>query len=157
MRTTTQYRTRDAGSGGATLALLLGLGAGIALTFFLDPASGRRRRAFVQEKSVHYTRRAAHTRDALARRVLGHIRGAIAAIRHEVEPEDTVEDAILLERVRAAMGHVVPDPHGVDIRVRCGTVILKGPASSHQIGELVACAQHVRGVREVENRLSPSD
>ncbi len=102
-------------------------------------------------------RQAAHQRDVLARRVLGHIRGAIASIRHQVEPAEPVEDAILLERVRAAMGHVVPDPHGVDIRVRCGTVILKGPASAGQIEELVACAQHVRGVLDVENRLSPSD
>ena len=154
---TTQYRPRDAGSGGTTLGLLLGLGAGLALMFFLDPATGRRRRAAAEEKSVRYARQAAHARDALARRVLGHLRGAIAGIRHEAEPQEPVEDAILLERVRAAMGHVVPDPHGVDIRVRCGTVILKGPASSGQIGELVACAEHVRGVREVENRLSPSD
>jgi len=153
----TQDRPRDGGSGGTALALLLGLGAGVALMFFLDPANGRRRRTDVQGKSSHYARAAAHTRDALARRALGHIRGAIAAIRHQVEPEETVEDAILLERVRAAMGHVVPDPHGVDIRVRCGTVILKGPATAEKIGELVACARHVRGVRDVDNRLSPSD
>jgi osmotically-inducible protein OsmY len=154
---TTRYRPRNADSGGSPLAVLLGLGAGLALMFFLDPASGRRRRAVVQEKSVHYARQAAHTREALARRVLGHIRGAIAAIREQVQPEEPVEDAILLERVRAAMGHMVHDPRGVDIRVRCGTVILKGPASATQIEELMACAGRVRGVREVENRLSPSD
>jgi len=154
---TPQYRPRDAGFGSTAYALLLGLGAGIALMFLLDPDNGRRRRAVVQDRSLHYARQAAHQRDVLARRVLGHIRGAIAAIRHQVEPAEPVEDAILLERVRAAMGHVVPDPHGVDIRVRCGTVILKGPANAGQIEELVACAQHVRGVREVENRLSPND
>ena len=153
----TQDQPRDGGSGATALALLLGVGTGIALMFFLDPANGRRRRAVVQEKSTHYAREAAHQRDVLARRVLGHLRGAMAAIRQQVQPEPPVEDAILLERVRAAMGHVVADPHGVDIRVRCGTVILKGPASTEKIEELVACAQHVRGVRDVENRLSPSD
>jgi osmotically-inducible protein OsmY len=154
---TTQYRPRDTGVGGAAYGLLLGLGAGLALMFFLDPANGRRRRAVVQEKSTHYAREAAHQRDVLARRVLGHLRGAMAAIRQQVQPEPPVEDAILLERVRAAMGHLVPDPRGVDVRVRCGTVILKGPASAAQIEELVACAGRVRGVREVDNRLSPSD
>jgi osmotically-inducible protein OsmY len=154
---TTQYRPRAAGFGSGAHGLLLGLAAGVALMFFLDPDSGKRRRAVVQDKSSHYARKAAHQRDVLARRVLNQIRGAIASIRREVEPEETVEDAILLERVRAAMGHVVPDPHGVDIRVRCGTVILKGPANATQIGELMACAQRVRGVRDVENRLSPSD
>ncbi len=152
-----RYRPHAARFGGPAHGLLLGLAAGVALMFFLDPDNGKRRRAVVQDKSAHYARRAAHQRDVLARRALNHIRGAIAAIRQQVMPEETVEDAILLERVRAAMGHVVPDPRGVDIRVRCGTVILKGPANTEQIGELVACAQHVRGVREVDNRLSPSD
>lgn len=154
---TTPYRPHPALPGGTLNAVLLGLTAGAALMFFLDPASGRRRRTVVQEKSAHYARQAAHQRDALARRALGQIRGAIAGIRRQVEPEAPVEDAILLERVRSAMGHMGVDPHGVDIRVRCGTVILKGPASAAQIGELIACAENVRGVREVENRLSPSD
>jgi len=154
---TIRSRPRAAGSGGTVHALLLGIGAGIALMFFLDPDNGRRRRAVVQEKSTHFARQTAHQRDVLARRALGHIRGAMAYIRQQVQPEPPVEDTILLERVRAAMGHVVRDPHGLDIRVRCGTVILKGPASAAQIGELVECARRVRGVREVDNRLSPSD
>src|SRR6185437_14977976 len=93
---TIEYRPRDAGSGSTALALLLGLGAGVALMFFLDPDSGRRRRTIAQDRSLHYARQAAHQRDVLARRVLGHIRGAIAAVRHEVEPAVPVEDAILL-------------------------------------------------------------
>jgi osmotically-inducible protein OsmY len=42
----------------------------------------------------------------------------------------------------------------VDVRVRSGTVVLRGPARAEQIAELVACAARVRGVRAVENRLS---
>ena len=77
-------------------------------------------------------------------------------MRHRLHSSEIVEDGILLERVRAALGHVVGDPQAVDIRVKCGIVVLKGPAREDQMGELVACVRNVRGVQDVENRLSPS-
>ena len=70
--------------------------------------------------------------------------------------EEPVDDAVLAERVRAAMGHVIGDPQAIEVRVHDGCVMLKGPAQQHEIGELVACAERVRGVREVDNRLSMS-
>jgi hypothetical protein len=138
----------------APLAAILGFALGAALMFFLDPDSGRRRRALVREKSGRYARETGERQAALARHARNRVHGAMATIRQRIHPDDVIEDAVLLERVRAALGHVVPDPHAVDIRVRCGTVILKGPARQEQIAELVACAQGVNGVREVENRLS---
>lgn len=66
------------------------------------------------------------------------------------------DDFGVVERVRAAIGNVIPDPHAIDVRVRDGCVTLRGPALPEQIGELVACAQRVRGVRGVDNRLSVS-
>jgi osmotically-inducible protein OsmY len=54
------------------------------------------------------------------------------------------------------MGHVITDPHAIEVRVSEGRVTLKGPALPHEIGELVACTERVRGVREVDNRLSVS-
>lgn len=67
------------------------------------------------------------------------------------------DDAVLIERVRAAMGHVIADPLAIEVRAREGRVILKGPAQPEQIAELVACAGRVRGVRAVDNRLSVSN
>jgi osmotically-inducible protein OsmY len=67
-----------------------------------------------------------------------------------------VDDVLLLERVRNALSLTIADPMGIDLRVHDGTVILKGPATEQQIGEMVACASRVRGVRQVENRLSPA-
>jgi len=66
------------------------------------------------------------------------------------------EDPLLLERVRAALGWTIADPDAVDLRVSGGTVILRGPATAEQIAEMVACASRVRGVRGVDNRLSPT-
>ena len=70
--------------------------------------------------------------------------------------EEPVDDTVLAERVRAAMGYVISDPHAIEVRVQDGRVTLKGPALQEEIGELVACAERVRGVREVDNRLSVS-
>lgn len=136
------------------LAAIAGFALGVALMYFLDPDSGRRRRALVREKSGRYAREARERRAALWRHARNRVHGTMATLRSRAHPDEIVEDAVLLERVRSALGHVVGDPQAVDIRVRCGTVILKGPAREDQVGELVACVESVHGVREVENRLS---
>ncbi len=114
---------RPTARGGRALALLIGIGIGAGLVYFLDRnGSG----------------------------------GAFRPVSGRLDPGDSVDDAIVLERVRAALADVIADPLGVDIRVRYGTVTLKGPATAEQIAEMVACASRVRGVRTVENRLSPN-
>jgi hypothetical protein len=70
--------------------------------------------------------------------------------------EEPVDDPVLLGRVRLALAQTIADPEAVDVRVQEGTVILRGPATEEQITEMIACAARVRGVRGVENRLSPS-
>ncbi|HSN19910.1 MAG TPA: BON domain-containing protein [Usitatibacter sp.] len=79
---------------------------------------------------------------------------AIAASRRR-EREEPVEDPLLLGRVRLALSQTIADPRAVEVRVHDGTVILKGPATGEQIAEMITCARRVRGVRRVENRLSP--
>lgn len=150
------FRSSPAGYATGPLALVLGLGLGAALMYFLDPDNGRRRRALVREKSVRYAREARDRQAGLLRHAGNRARGAAASVRHRLHADDIVEDGVLLERVRSALGHLVGDPHAVDIRVRCGIVVLKGPARHDQMEELVACVRNVRGVREVENRLSLS-
>ena len=79
----------------------------------------------------------------------------LAALRNR-RAEEPIDDPDLLGRVRLALAQTIADPNAVDLRVHDGTVILKGPATEEQIAEMVACASRVRGVRQVENRLSPS-
>jgi hypothetical protein len=69
---------------------------------------------------------------------------------------EPVDDTLLRERVRHALAQTIADPGAIDLRVHDGTVILKGPATGEQIVEMVACAARVRGVRFVDNRLSPT-
>ena len=71
-------------------------------------------------------------------------------------PEPPVDDAMLVDRVRAALSRVVYGSDLIDVRAHSGRVILRGPATPHQITEMVSCARRVDGVHEVENRLSVS-
>ena len=75
--------------------------------------------------------------------------------RRALLQDRSTDDSVLTERVRAALGRVVPDAHAIEVKVRDGCVTLKGPVTQEEVGEIVACTQRVRGVKQVENRLSP--
>ena len=139
-------------------ALIGAMGIGAALMYFLDPENGRRRRALVRDQVAHGKVALQDATQAAVRNASNRTRGAIARVQGSITSRDEpVDDVVLSERVRAAMGHVISDPHAIDIRVHDGCVTLKGPALPHQIAEMVACAERVRGVREVENHLSVSN
>lgn len=138
-------------------ALIGAIGVGAALMYFLDPDNGRRRRALARDQLVHGQRVLTDATQAMVHNAANHTRGTIKKLQQRISSEEVVDDGVLLERVRAAMGHVVGDPHAIELRVHDGCVTLKGPARAEQIEELVACAARVRGVREVDNRLSVSN
>jgi osmotically-inducible protein OsmY len=81
-------------------------------------------------------------------------RPAVERVRTARAPDEPVDDNLLVERVRVALGRTVHGADTIDIRAREGQVTLKGPARPEQIDELVACARRVEGVRGVDNRLS---
>jgi osmotically-inducible protein OsmY len=145
-------------SGTSFFALLGAVGAGAALMYFLDPENGKRRRARVRDQVVHYKAVVQDGAQGTIHDATNRTRGAIARVQARLASSDeAVDDSVLIERVRAAMGHVIPDPLAIEVRAHDGCVTLKGPAQPDQIAELVACAERVRGVREVDNRLSVSN
>jgi hypothetical protein len=136
------------------LACALSAAAGAALMYFLDPAWGRSRRAWLQQKGASLTRATRERQDALARNTLNQVRGALYTMRGAVEADEPVDDAVLVERVRAALGHTIANPHGIEVKAFEGRVVLKGPVTAEELAEIVACTERVRGVRAVDNRLS---
>lgn len=136
----------------STTAVLTGASLGAAMMFLLDPNRGRRRRALVRDKLI---RSANVTTDALqgVSRDLGHrASGAVASWRSQAD--EPVDDQVLVERVRAQMGHVVSQPGQIEVRAQNGCVVLAGEIPVHELRGLLRAVKRVHGVREVTNVLT---
>jgi hypothetical protein len=154
------YRDNDASAahvGVLVVGCALAAGLGAALMYLLDPQWGRTRRARLLQRGGRVARIARGRQDALARDTLNRVRGAVHTIRGMVDGDDElVDDAVLVERVRSALGRTIANPHGIDVKAFDGRVVLRGPVTPEELAEIVACTARVRGVREVDNRLSPN-
>jgi osmotically-inducible protein OsmY len=133
--------------GSAILAAALGA-AGM---YLLDPARGHRRRTLVRDVATHQLRRATARVADTACDAANRARGRIADLRARAAGEE-VDDVVLVERVRAAMGHAVHHPH-VDVQVADGRVTLVGALPGHEAERLVRRVRAVRGVRHVASQL----
>jgi osmotically-inducible protein OsmY len=135
------------------LRITAAFGAGMALMYFLDPNAGRRRRALVRDRAVstgHDVQRFASTN---SRHVANHLRGVAARTRGRFAHED-IDDDRLEAQIRSRLGRLVERPHGVEVRVRDGCVVLKGTATAEEIDDLVAAIAAMRGVEEVDCRVT---
>jgi hypothetical protein len=135
------------------LALLTGMGFGAGLMYILDPALGRRRRALARDKTVHAWKKTSDVVEATARDVTNRAVGLSQKLRSSFTCQESPSDAVLLERVRSRMGHVVSHPQAVDVTASEGQIVLSGPVFAAEIGRLLSSVTAVRGVKGVENRL----
>ena len=63
------------------LAILGAVGVGAAIMYFLDPDSGRRRRALVKDQFTHYKTVGVHKTEELVHQAANQTRGAIARVQ----------------------------------------------------------------------------
>lgn len=126
------------------------LGAG--LMYFLDPVSGRRRRALVRDQLVHGVHEVEDAAHEGATRVVNRTRGMVAETRNRLMPQD-VDDSVLEARVRSEMGHVIQNTGAVAVRADNGVVTLSGPVLSDDVQELVKRVRSVPGVDRVVDDL----
>lgn len=134
---------------------LLGVLAGAALMFLLDPARGNRRRALARDQLVHAGHELDHLRAAAASRardLRNRAQGVMAEARRRMRTEP-VDDDILLARVRSRLGHHTIRPGAIEVTAQGGTVTLAGPALPDEAESLVATVSLVPGVRDVVDRL----
>ncbi|HKT61609.1 MAG TPA: BON domain-containing protein [Gemmatimonadales bacterium] len=129
-------------------ALLVGAG----LAFLLDPDRGARRRALARDKAIRAGRKLKEGVGATARDLRNRAGGTAAELRSRLRQEE-VDDDVLHERVRAAIGRAVSNPSAIGVSVDKGRVTLSGPVLLEEVGDLLATAESVRGVREVINQL----
>jgi hypothetical protein len=133
-------------------ALLAGTGLGALLMFIADPNRGARRRAMVRAKAVRGARVSGRVVAATATDLANRTRGVAANVWGTIRPEP-VDDARLVERVRAALGHVCSHPRAIGVEAVDGGITLRGDVLASEADGVLAAVGSVRGVYEVVDSL----
>jgi len=134
------------------LMLFVSAAMGAAAMYYFDPSRGRYRRALVRDQLVHTTHKAKRGIGVVGRDLRNRTIGTTAVVR-SVFNSQPADDAVLEDRVRAALGRVVSHPASIEVESHDGVVTLKGPILAHEVEQLIACVRGVRGVRDVVDRL----
>lgn len=132
--------------------LAAAIACGAVAMYFLDPASGRRRRAYVCDKAAAGSHGVVDYASTCAKRATDHARGAIAGLRNHWQPEHA-DDALIAARVRAELARLTGRPHEIDVTVEDGHVRLSGVIDPAERQAIVDCVAAVDGVRSVDDGL----
>lgn len=132
---------------------LLGLAVGAFATHYLDPVTGRRRRALLRDKGVHYGKRTVFHGRRAAMNSFNRALGWGATLVRMIKTEAEVTDSVLVDRVRSRFGRLVSHPRSVRVDASNGDITLSGPILSVEAPELVAVVRRTPGVRRVINNM----
>ncbi len=137
------------------LALAAIVGAG--LSFFLDPTSGRRRRALLRDRTAGFFRRRSREAARLGRTASAEAYGLkqkATHLREEPKP-GALNDPALARKVETEIFRDADVPKGqIDVSVENGVVVLRGEVPrSELVDDLVQKVRKVHGVKDVENLL----
>jgi BON domain len=135
-----------------TATVLAAAGLGAALTFMLDPNSGRRRRARVRDRITRATRVARKGMNATTRDFTNRARGVAATTQARLSDQE-VDDARLEERVRSRLGRAASHPRAIEVASFEGDVTLRGPILSSEVQDVIALVRGIPGVQRVINGL----
>jgi uncharacterized membrane protein len=130
-----------------------GAAIGVAVMYFLDPNSGRRRRARTRDKALHAARVMSEGAKVTARDTVHRAQGAWAEARRMFGHEE-VGDEVLVDRVRAELGRVVSHPHAIEVAANGGHLTVIGPILSYEVRPLLRAVRRVPGVRAVSDQLT---
>jgi osmotically-inducible protein OsmY len=135
-----------------TVAGAGGLGVGAALMYLFDPERGNRRRALLRDKAFHVARATREKLDVKSRDAANRLHGVLARTGSLLTRE-RVPDAVVAERVRSRIGHVVSHPGSIEIVAQDGRVTLAGPLLTSELDPVLREVERVHGVTAVENKL----
>ncbi|MDQ4030682.1 MAG: BON domain-containing protein [Actinomycetota bacterium] len=134
----------------------LAAAAGAALAFFLDPTSGRRRRATAAQRVPGFFRHRSREAGRLGRSVSAEAYGLKQKATHLRErPKGDLDDATIAHKIETELFRPADVPKGqINVNVQEGVVQLRGEVPNpDMIDDLVAKARSIQGVRDVENLL----
>ncbi|WP_242468476.1 BON domain-containing protein [Burkholderia plantarii] len=132
---------------------------GAAAMYFLDPKAGRQRRAYVRDKAAEARHGVSEYASAGARRVAEQARGVAADLRaewrdagHDGHGADALDDARIVERIRAALALMASHPRDIEVGVEHGRAWLGGRIADDERRLVLSGVADVNGVRSVEDR-----
>lgn len=139
-----------------SITLVSGMILGAAVMYIFDEHRGAQRRARARDKVTHtglVLRKGFRkgSRDLLNRAV-GSVAELRSTLRDRLKP---ISDDQLLDRVRSQLGHVVSHSGLLQVGVRDGCVMVKGPVREDEIEKIRYRLSRTRGVRECQLDLTP--
>lgn len=132
-----------------------GVLVGAALSHYFDPQRGRARRARLRDAAIHLRRQTRGLLESSLRDAQHRSRGLVQSFRGPAR--GVGDERVILERVRSALGHEISHPSAVDVLMRDGKVVLRGPLFTHEAEPALRCARRVDGVTEVIDELERHD
>jgi uncharacterized membrane protein len=136
----------------ALIRLAVTAAVGAAGMYWLDPQSGRRRRALARDKLASSASHLSEGARIGARDLSYRARGAGAKVRSRFSHK-VVTDDVLAARVRAALGRAVSHSGAIDVLVGGGRVTLVGDILASEHEALLSTVRRVPGVMDVEDHL----
>jgi osmotically-inducible protein OsmY len=139
-----------------TLAFVAGAAAGAAVTYFLDPQGGARRRHEMSDKTLSTVKTNVSSAASQATAQAGKVAGKAQAAARSAMPghAEDLDDVTLARKVETEIFRPADAPKGqVSVNAENGVVFLRGEVSSEWIERLGSEAQQVEGVKEVRNLL----
>jgi BON domain len=148
-------RTPERASAQIVLIAAPAMAAGVALEYFLDPRSGRRRRKLVRDRVRRTARRRARAVGRQAHYEAGKVIGLTHTIAHRRHGMPELDDVSLVRKVESELFRDRTLPKGrISINADRGIVVLRGELDdSQQIRHIENAARKICGVRDVENLL----
>jgi hypothetical protein len=137
------------------VALCGGMLIGMAMMYLIDRVAGRRHRALLRDKMTHY-RRVTERRLERKRRNLTHrVRGMVLE-RTAHAYGGVVDDAVLVERIRSHMGHLLShaETRRIEVAVQDGQVTLCGHVVASHINRVLGHVATVPGVHGLVTKLT---
>lgn len=107
---------------------------GSGLMYLMDPQKGEERRKAVKD-------------------TVGALFGRSTTRKAAVEEPHVADDQVLVERIRAEIGHVISYPRDIEIYASSGRVLVSGKISGDEAEQLLECVRQVKGVVEVDDDL----
>lgn len=130
---------------------LLGILSGVIAEYYFDQRSGARRRSILRDKILHWGRRSmsrfARQSRYLANRAYGK---TIEYTNGRLAVADSVDDVVLVERIRAKVGRILSHPKMIRFDSQAGRIRISGYALTHEVPKLYRQILKVPGVRSIQ-------